>query len=86
MQELVGRFRPAHTEGTTVTEAPAMGRRERNKQQTRERLLIAARELLASEGSAATVESIAERAEVSRATSSTTSRAKTTCSPICTPN
>ena len=68
MQELVGRGRPARTEGTTVTEAPAMGRRERNKQQTRERLLIAARELLASEGSAATVESIAERAEVSRAT------------------
>lgn len=45
-----------------------VGRREKNKQQTRDRLLSAARELLATRGSEATVEEIAERAEVSRAT------------------
>ncbi|MCR5976579.1 TetR family transcriptional regulator [Gordonia jinghuaiqii] len=51
-----------------MTEAAPVGRRERNKQQTRDRLLTAARELLAIDPAAATVESIAERAEVSRAT------------------
>ncbi len=51
-----------------MTEVAPVGRRERNKQQTRDRLLVAARELLATRGTAATVEEIAERAEVSRAT------------------
>ncbi|MDG3012051.1 TetR/AcrR family transcriptional regulator [Rhodococcus sp. D2-41] len=45
-----------------------LGRRELNKRQTRERLLNAAREVLAAEGQGGTVEEIAERAEVSRAT------------------
>ncbi|MDL9935961.1 TetR/AcrR family transcriptional regulator [Gordonia sp. ABSL1-1] len=46
----------------------ATGRRERNKLQTRARLLEAARHLLNADDSAATVEQIADRAEVSRAT------------------
>ncbi|NPC96676.1 TetR/AcrR family transcriptional regulator [Nocardioides sp. zg-DK7169] len=44
------------------------GRRELNKLQTRERLLGATRELLAEVGAVTTVEEIAERAGVSRAT------------------
>jgi len=51
-----------------MTDAAATGRREKNKQQTRARLLEAARDLLADHGTAATVEEIAERADVSRAT------------------
>ncbi|WP_233608636.1 TetR/AcrR family transcriptional regulator [Nocardia stercoris] len=52
---------------TTTDEAPA-GRRARNKARTRERLLDAAHDLLGTTGSASTVEEIAERADVSRAT------------------
>jgi len=51
-----------------VTEAIQPGRRERNKTQTRERLLDAARELLDTRGTAGTVEEIAEFANISRAT------------------
>lgn len=51
-----------------MTEAGIPGRRERNKAQTRERLLDAARDLLARRGAAGTIEEIAERADVSRAT------------------
>lgn len=50
--------------GTDAT----VGRRELNKQRTRERLLDAARDLLADSGANSTVEEIAERAAVSRAT------------------
>lgn len=45
-----------------------LGRRELNKLQTRERLMGAAREVLATQGQGGTVDEIAERAEVSRAT------------------
>ncbi|MEO9329034.1 TetR/AcrR family transcriptional regulator [Gordonia aurantiaca] len=45
-----------------------IGRRQQNKLETRRRLLAAARELLGARGADATVEEIAERAEVSRAT------------------
>ncbi|WP_232715243.1 TetR/AcrR family transcriptional regulator [Gordonia metallireducens] len=51
-----------------MSDAAPVGRREKNKQQTRDRLLTAARELLGTRGTDATVEEIAERAEVSRAT------------------
>lgn len=51
-----------------MSDTAPVGRREKNKQQTRDRLLTAARELLGTRGTDATVEEIAERAEVSRAT------------------
>ncbi|MHC3003276.1 TetR/AcrR family transcriptional regulator [Gordonia sp. GN26] len=51
-----------------MTDAAPVSRREKNKQQTRDRLVTAARELLGIRGADATIEEIAERAEVSRAT------------------
>ncbi|MFC9515296.1 TetR/AcrR family transcriptional regulator [Nocardiaceae bacterium NPDC056970] len=52
-----------------MTETGTPGRRERNKRQTRARLLDAARTLFATRGVAGTtVEDIADRADVSRAT------------------
>ncbi|PTR24938.1 TetR family transcriptional regulator [Rhodococcus sp. OK519] len=51
-----------------MNEPTTLGRRERNKLQTRGRLLTAARELFAARGVGATVEEIADRAGVSRAT------------------
>lgn len=49
-------------------ERTKLGRRELNKLLTRERLVVAARELFEESGTFTTVEEIAERAEVSRAT------------------
>lgn len=51
-----------------MTDRSALGRRELNKLQTRERLIEAACELMARSGETATVEEIADRAQVSRAT------------------
>lgn len=48
--------------------AAGVGRRERNKRATRERLLDAARGQFAEHGQFTTVEAIADRADVSRAT------------------
>ncbi|GAA1571049.1 TetR/AcrR family transcriptional regulator [Actinomadura kijaniata] len=52
-----------------VEEAPAIGRRERNKQRVRERIYASAISLFAEEGyDQATVDAIADRADVARGT------------------
>lgn len=53
---------------STSEPAPPPGRRELNKIQTRQRLIRAASELMGESSDSATVEEIAERAQVSRAT------------------
>ncbi len=51
-----------------MSERAGLGRRELNKIQTRQRLMDAARSLLAEAGAGVRIEEIADRAEVSRAT------------------
>ena len=68
-KKLLKQAAPKQTKGSRVEAAPESGRRERNKQEKRDRIIAAAKELFASKGFAdTTTQEIAEKADIGTGT------------------